>query len=236
MKSYQNYIFDLYGTLVYIRTDEVSPALWRRTALWYAQHGALWPSGAALRQAYLRLCAREQAREADPLYELELRRVFEALFAERGVSADAALVEATAVFFRIQSTKKLRIYPWVRPVFRELREDGKKIFLLSNAQACFTRPELKALSLADAFDGIVISSEAGIRKPSPKIMEGLLTTYELSAPDCLMIGNDQHSDIAVARAFNMDSCYLETETSGPYDESLRATYERRRDVGGAFSL
>lgn len=29
MKQYQNFVFDLYGTLVDIRTDEEQPSFWR---------------------------------------------------------------------------------------------------------------------------------------------------------------------------------------------------------------
>ena len=224
MKRYDNYIFDLYGTLVDIRTDEREPLLWLRLQLWYAEHGAFYESPDALRDAYLCLCAEKQAEDPDPLYELELREVFRDLFAAKDVTADPSLIEATAVFFRIQSTQKLRLYPWVRPVFKQLRAAGKKIFLLSNAQACFTNPELTALGLADAFDGIVLSSDAKIKKPSVKIMEGLLKKYDLSVSDCLMTGNDLNTDIAVAKAFGMDSLYLETETSGPFNPEKAGTY------------
>ena len=41
----------------------------------------------------------------------------------------------------------------------------KKKFLLSNAQSCFTLDELDALGLADRFDGILLSSDAGMKKP-----------------------------------------------------------------------
>ncbi len=40
MKNYQNYIFDLYGTLLDIRTDEDDPLLWDRMAALYSCCGA----------------------------------------------------------------------------------------------------------------------------------------------------------------------------------------------------
>ena len=36
-------------------------------------------------------------------------------------------------------------------LFQSLREQNARIFLLSNAQACFTEGELRGLGLADAF-------------------------------------------------------------------------------------
>ena len=221
---YENYIFDLYGTLVDIRTDERGRALWKKTALYYGENGAHYEPG-ELRAAYLRLCAREQARRKSPLYELELRRVFRALYEEKGVRPDRRRVEDTACFFRIQSLKKLRVYPWVQPTFAALRERGAKLFLLSNAQACFTLPELRLLGLHDAFDGIVISSDAQWKKPDPRIMRKLLDGCGLAPETCLMTGNDQHTDVLVAHAVGMHALYLQTETSGVYDPALKAELE-----------
>ncbi|MBO4562654.1 MAG: HAD family hydrolase [Clostridia bacterium] len=223
MSRRSDYIFDLYGTLADILTDERSPKLWRLSALWYSEHGAAY-SAAELKERYLALCRAEQEKSPDPLYEIELRSVFAKLFAEKGAEADARLVDETAVFFRLTSLKKLRLYPWVRPVFRRIKEKGSGIYLLSNAQACFTVPELRYLGIIDEFDGIVLSSDAGVKKPSPAIMEKLLSGYGLDPARCMMIGNDQRSDIAVARAFGMDSLYIRTETSGEYAPEPAATY------------
>ena len=224
MSRYRHYLFDLYGTLADIRTDEESRRVWERTALWYTEQGAPY-QGSELRNAYLRLCAAEQARSADPLYELELRRVFRALYAEKGLRAGPRLVEDTAMFFRLASRRKLRRYPWVLPVFRQLRAAGAGIYLLSNAQACFTEAELRVLELDRAFDGIVLSSDAGVKKPSPAILRLLLERYALDPADCLMVGNEQAADVGVARTAGVDALYLRTESSGPYDPSLRAEYE-----------
>jgi putative hydrolase of the HAD superfamily len=221
---YKNYIFDLYGTLVDIRTDERRRELWVKAAMYYTENGAPYEAG-ELRREYLRLCREEQARHRDPLYEIELRKVFRALYAAKGVMPDRRRVEETAVFFRLFSLRKLQRYPWVEPVFAALRERGARLFLLSNAQACFTVPELRALGLLDAFDGIVISSDAHIKKPSPKIMRKLLARYGLNVGESLMIGNEQGCDVAVAHAVGMDALYLQTGTSGAYEPALRAEYE-----------
>ena len=42
MKLYQNYIFDLYGTLVDIRTDEKQQMLWHKMSLFYGYYGAVY--------------------------------------------------------------------------------------------------------------------------------------------------------------------------------------------------
>lgn len=221
---YRNYIFDLYGTLADIWTDEEDPALWEKSAALYRSHGASW-TGQALRTAYLAHCRKWQESRPDPFYEIELRHVFEELYAEKGVSPESALIEETAVFFRICSRRKLERYPWVKPLFARLREGGARLYLLSNAQACFTRPELRELGLEDAFDGIVLSSDAEVKKPDPRIMRKLLEENGLSVRESVMIGNDRLTDVAVARAVGMDCLYLETETSRNDLKKPQADYE-----------
>ena len=40
--KYDAYCFDLYGTLIDIRTDESDPALWAALAARYSAEGASW--------------------------------------------------------------------------------------------------------------------------------------------------------------------------------------------------
>lgn len=221
---YRNYIFDLYGTLADIRTDEESPDLWKKTALWYGEHEAYY-NPAELWKRYLALCHFYQNQSEDPYYEIELCDVFRDLFLEKGIEPSADLIAETAIFFRCVSTVKLRLYPWVMPVFKMIREKGGKIYLLSNAQACFTNPELEFLGLKNAFDGIVLSSDAKVRKPGEGIIRNLFETYKLKKKDSIMIGNDQKADIAVAKIWGIDSLYIETETSGKYDSAMKTAKE-----------
>ena len=48
---YENYIFDLYGTLVDIHTNESKPSLWENMARYMTLQGAPYDSG-ELRRAY----------------------------------------------------------------------------------------------------------------------------------------------------------------------------------------
>ena len=224
MAAYADYIFDLYGTLADVLTDERDPKLWRASASIYSEHRAAY-TGEELHRRYIALCEKEQAKDPDPLFELELRTVFRRLYEEKGVAPSAALVEETAIAFRTASTIKLKLYPWVKPAFERIRAQGSRIFLLSNAQACFTLYELEKLGIDKAFDGITLSSDYGVKKPSPRFMGGLIERFGIDPKRALMTGNDQHTDIASAMAFEMDALYIKTETSGGYDPAYRVERE-----------
>ena len=212
-------IFDLYGTLVDIHTDENQPSLWRRMAGFAASKGARYEAE-ELRRAYLRLAAAEEARltrrdrgipGACP--EIDLGRLFAALYAEKGVEAGDALISETAWAFRRASTTHLRLYAGARELLTALRASGRRVYLLSNAQSLFTRPELEALGLCGAFDRIYISSEAGCKKPDSRFFRLLLEREELEAADCLMIGNDPRCDGEGARAVGMGAYVIRSALS-----------------------
>ena len=216
MKEYAAYLFDLYGTLVDIHTDENKPAFWKQIASYYTAHGAVWDT-AALRETYRRLCAEEtarlEARTPGAAVEIDLFRVFRGLYTAKNVTPDAGLLADTAWFFRQRSTTHLRAYAGAGELLTALRAAGRTVILLSNAQSCFTRPELKHLGLADCFDRIYISSELGFQKPDPRFFSAPARDLGLDAADCLMIGNDPICDVGGAAAVGMDAIYLHTKLS-----------------------
>lgn len=222
MKRYDSYLFDLYGTLVDIHTDERRPGFWREMAAWFSSQGASCDAQ-TLRSRYLTLCGAETARMTaesglpDTEIEIDLYPVFSALLSERGVLPDRERIEQTAWEFRRASTGHIRLFAGAKELLLALRAHGKRVFLLSNAQALFTLPELERLGIADCFDGRFLSSDYGVKKPARQFIQALLDKHGLDASRCLMIGNDPHSDVAVAKTVGMDSFYLQSGQSPRID-------------------
>ena len=69
-----------------------------------------------------------------------------------------------------------------------MRAAGRRVILLSNAQSCFTRPELRLLGLAACFDRVFISSEEGFRKPDPRFFLAPLRELGLCTGHFLILG------------------------------------------------
>lgn len=217
--KYENLIFDLYGTLVDIHTEDASPAVWKKTALYYRFYGADY-TAKTLKDAYeIRLAARQaqagQSYECFP--EIPIEQVFAALFADKGIAEAAALGKNAAQLYRILSIRRLRLYPGVKAALQTLRRQGHKLWLLSNAQRVFTAYELEALGLTDLFDGIYISSDYQCRKPDKRFFHILLGEQRLSVENCLMIGNDLTTDIGGAQAVGLDTLYLHSNISPAAD-------------------
>lgn len=215
MRKYKNYFFDLYGTLVDIHTDEEDALLWKRMSVLLAMHGARFTAEAPKEKYASEIAQREaQARkERGTGAEIDIAPVFAAFFAESGVAADDEMIAGLAQTFRILSLEKLQLFPGAVEMLQRLHQQGKGVYLVSNAQALFTLPELKALNLEQYFDGIVISSCEGIKKPDSRIYHLTLRRYGLDPKQTVMVGNDDWADCWGACRAGLDSMYVCTEQS-----------------------
>lgn len=232
MKQYRNYIFDLYGTLVDIRTDETDMRLWQHMSLFYGYYGANYEAE-ELHRAYLALVntkekALRQENSVQYVYEaypeISLEEVFRELYETKGAVPDQALVLHTGQMFRTLSTKYIRLYTHAKELLAALKEAGRGVYLLSNAQRIFTEYELHYLGIHNLFDGILISSEEGCKKPDERFFRTLLERYRLNAAESLMVGNDMETDIAGAGKVGMDSFYIHSAISPRAQNDIGTEY------------
>ena len=179
LSYYDNYVFDLYGTLIEMRTDEESLPFWKKMAELYAVYGADY-TAAGLRKEYNRLCKEEEkkliAETGCRIPEIKLEKVFTRLLTEAkhthktGHTFSASSGEIAyyiANSFRVMSRHRMKLYPAVPELLQYLRDSGNGVYMLSNAQAVFTTLEIEQLDLAKYFDDIFLSSDIGVKKPEP---------------------------------------------------------------------
>ena len=135
-------------------------------------------------------------------------------------------MQNTALIFRTLSMSHIRLYPGAKDVLRELRERRKGVYLLSNAQSAFTMSELRKLGLSSCFDGVVLSSDVGVKKPDKAIFEHLLSKYRLDPEKCLMIGNDEEADMLGAASVGIAGRYVHTKQSPARHNALPDTCQK----------
>lgn len=126
------------------------------------------------------------------------------------IVSDSEWCTFMANLFRIHSRSRIRLYKNTLSTFKRLKADGKRIYLLSNAQRIFTMPELEASGLLPYFDAVYISSDYYLKKPEKRFMEILLNEEGLSRDESVMIGNEVRSDVSIAVQCGMDSILLNT--------------------------
>ncbi len=108
--------------------------------------------------------------------------------------------------------------PGIENVVRELHENGKKIYLLSN----FNKSLRKNLHFAPAlsmFDGLVISGEVKMAKPDREIYEYLLDTYKLNPAECIFV-DDREDNIEAGEEVGIQGYLFDGDS-----EKLRAYFK-----------
>lgn len=224
-KEYENYIFDLYGTLVDIHTNEGKASLWKNMAHIYSMTGAHY-TASELRKKYRYLCRQETLEMAERMkcdeeeVEILLDNVFEKLFMDKGVHVDGGQLSQTIITFRSLSMCRIRLFEGVPELLLRLKKAGKKCFLLSNAQRTFTEAEMKLLGIFDSFDGILYSSDAGVKKPSKKFYDALFVKYHLQKETSVMVGNEYTADVLGAHEYGIDSIHVNEDPSGEKPDCL----------------
>ena len=228
---YKDLIFDLYGTLVDIHTEE-DALVWEKTALYFGYYGARYTpeelKAAFEEQIRLRQAKAGQSYECFP--DIPFEEVMAELFRRKGIEENADVLAVNAAqLFRISSTEYIRLYPHVLEALAALREKGHRLWLLSNAQRVFTEFELRHLGLLDVFDGVYISSTYGYRKPDIRFFGALLKEQNIDVENALMIGNDRHTDIAGAVNAGLPTLYMHTELT-PSDQEPALPFQPGRHM------
>ena len=139
---YQNYIFDLYGTLIDIHTDESSKNFYKKYVKWLRKQGYYF-DWKQFRSSFLRI---EQQYRSQPSKhhnpEIQIEDVFQDVFREKGYELDAEETLWLCESFRRISLIYLRLFPDTLQCLDALKKAGKHIYLLSNAQRSYTWQEL----------------------------------------------------------------------------------------------
>ena len=218
--KYTDLVFDLYGTLVDIHTEE-DDRVWEKTAFYFGFYGASY-TGPELKAAFQSAMRAREAR-AGQSYEcfpdLPFEETMADLFRAKGVTENADTLGINAAqLFRISSLDYIRLYPHALEALAKLRKAGYRLWLLSNAQAIFTAYELRLLGLGDQLDGIYLSSNYKCRKPDLRFYQALISDRDLDVEKTMMIGNDRQTDIAGAKAAGMATLYMHTDLT-PRDQA-----------------
>ncbi|MCD8106709.1 MAG: HAD family hydrolase [Oscillospiraceae bacterium] len=205
---YKTCIFDFYGTLCDIRTDETKPELWEKLSLFYGFQGAGY-TPEELKNAYFQIVSELETQ----FREIRIEQVFKELFIRKGVTADDALAIHTGQFFRILSIEHLKLYDGASEMLDRLRASGRKVYLLSNAQRIFTEFEMKYLGIWFSFDDIFISSDHNCKKPDTEFYNKLIEKHNIDRETAIMIGNDGTCDIRGGKSAGLSTMYIRTDIS-----------------------
>lgn len=207
-------IFDLYGTLVDIWTDESDPQVYQ-TLCHFLRYYDISFTPDELAGRYQECAAAQLLERPSPFSEIDVFLVFEEILAQGlGKSPERALVVWLARLFRSLSTRRLGLFPDTLEALEELGE-SYSLGLVSDAQWVFSEPEIRFLGLERYFDAVVLSSRYYVSKPAPQIYSHALKAMKLGPAQALYVGNDLAKDVPGPQAIGMPVVVVHREGPPP---------------------
>ena len=118
----------------------------------------------------------------------------------------AAKVEAEMADQEVAAVPTARPAPYVHDVVISARESGRTVAVVSNNSERAVRAYLELHGLDDRIDYIAArtSSDPGLLKPHPHLLQQAITELAASPSECVLVG-DQITDMQAARTTGIDS-------------------------------
>lgn len=198
-------IFDLYNTLISIRTDEGDAEVWRNLGRLLRYRG-LPADDKALRRAF-KAATKATRRPGEPHPEVDLAAAFDTVLAGLGYRGSAPMGAEVAGLFRALSMRSFAAFPDAVPALERLRP-ALALGLISDAQRVFLEPELRLAGLAEYFPVQVVSGDYGFRKPDPRLFAVALAALGVAPEEAAYVGDHPYHDVCGARGAGLTAILL----------------------------
>ena len=143
----------------------------------------------------------EQLRAWAPTYR---REAWALALADQDVD-DGYLASELGDMFQAERRARHQVFPDVEPALRELSATHS-LGLLTNGASCLQREKLAASGLASFFSVVVVSSDVGVRKPTPALFHHALGLA--GAESAVMVGDSVEKDVRGAQAAGLQAVWL----------------------------
>lgn len=222
-------LFDLYGTLIDISTDESMDEIYRGIAHYLTYHG-VYRHRWEVRDRYYQIMKQQKEIRGEEYPEIDVEAIWNTFLEQEGVKSDherRKLALVVAQLYRGISRNRLQLYPDVKKVLDTLRP-AYRMALVSDAQPCYALPEIKAVGLDGYFDPVIISAHYGFRKPDKRLIEKALNLMKLMPAEVLCVGNDMYRDIYGAKRLGIKSIFIDSNQGEKYHENVVPDYFAHR--------
>ena len=113
----------------------------------------------------------------------------------------------------------MKVIPGTAEMIRALKENGKEIYLLSNASMRLLSIYKEVIPAVECFSGIFYSAAHKCVKPQDIIYERFLKEYSLNPADCFFI-DDLEENIFAAKAVGISGAVMKSRTAKETAEIL----------------
>lgn len=201
-------LFDFYGTLASIKTDEQDIQPWFVVASYLSYRGVKI-SANELQNMYFN-CVQERLESSLESYpDVDVMHIFTDILARLGMESSEDLVRTIAQLFRSLTIHEFQLFSDTLQVLHALSKKFR-LGLVSDSQEVYIIPELRLVGLDSLFETVVISSRYGYRKPDPRLFQQALKEMGLTMmDDVLYVGDNWERDIVGATNAGMQAVLIQ---------------------------
>lgn len=194
--------FDLYGTLIDIRTDEHDYWVYETLSRYLAYHSVnVAPD--ELKSAYfegIRQCL-NQSRETYP--EVNVYKIFLDIMSNFSKKKyTKSVIVGIAMLYRSLTIRQFGVFEGLYDVLTSL--NGKfRTAIISDAQWVFAEPEIAILGLDQFIKLRILSSRYGFKKPDVRLFHIAAAKLGVAPEESIYIGDNIYKDLPGARNSGM---------------------------------
>ncbi len=126
-----------------------------------------------------------------------------------GINDNSLATELAETYPEIRSSKHI-LFPEALHVLENLHPQYK-MGMVTNGVPDLQREKIAATGIESYFESVVISVEAGIAKPDPRIFRIALEQMEIHEDHAIMVGNNPERDMAGARDAGIKSVWIKRD-------------------------
>lgn len=194
--------FDLYGTLIDIRTDEYDPWVYLTLAQ-YLSYLDVHISPEELKSRFFGWVEAMMKQSPEKYPEVDVFEVFRNIMTAFGRTRPTKYrIVTAAMLFRSLTRKQFGLFPGVPETLGRLKQRFR-LGLISDAQWVFSEPEMEITGVKGFFETRLLSSKLGFKKPDARIFLKAMNALRVRPEDAVYIGDNPSKDLVGARNSGM---------------------------------
>jgi putative hydrolase of the HAD superfamily len=202
--------FDLYGTLIDIRTDEHDPWVYSVLSQYLSYHSVNVTSE-ELKEAYFEKIEQHFEKSGEEYPEVDIQEIFNEIMHQYGIKRyDETVVSDTALLFRSLTMRHFGLFPSLADTLSRLYGDYR-MAVIYDAQWIFAEPEIEMLGLDQFFGFIILSSRFGFKKPDVRLFDLAMKKLDVKPEESIYIGDAPQRDLVGAKRAGMKCILFRSE-------------------------
>lgn len=202
--------FDLYGTLINIKTDEYDDWVYEILSRYFS-YNAINIKPDELKKEYFEGVQLLLSQNKEEFPEVDVFNVFYNIVNKYGKRKyTKSFVQNVSLLYRTLTIREFSIYDGLYNVLFRLNK-RYHIGIISDAQWVFANPEISILGLDQFFHNIVLSSKFGFKKPDVRLFMIAMDNAGSKPDNSVYIGDNPNKDLVGAKKAGMRCILFRSE-------------------------